>query len=338
MNMALKEMKKNKTRFLIIGAVVFLISLLTFLLSGLANGLSEDNMASIRNLPEGNFHLTEDAEGSYTRSNLDEATVQSATGQNNYAFSVQMGGLEKSERKYSLAFFNSTSASPFPQPDKGEVVLDSSVKEEGVSVGDTLTHPQTGEELEVTGFADNERFSHSPAAFVNQEEFSSMFRIEDFQVLYTENEKDISGLETFSKSEFLSSIPSYQAEQMTLSMILWFLVLISGMLFAIFFYMMNVQKTGMFGILKAIGVRTRRLFYMMWVQMLTITSLAVLLSGLAGQTAGVLLPEAMPYDLPISTTLALAVVFLVVGFIGSTFSGLRIRQIKPLEAIQQGEG
>src|SRR5690625_6421637 len=46
-----------------------------------------------------------------------------------------------------------------------------------------------------------------------------------------------------------------------------FLVVISGMLFGIFFYMMNVQKIGLYGILKAIGMKTSKLFQMMWTQM-----------------------------------------------------------------------
>ncbi|WP_347861048.1 ABC transporter permease [Salimicrobium sp. PL1-032A] len=242
------------------------------------------------------------------------------------------------ERKYSLAFFTTTSSSSFPQPQNGEVILDQSLKTEGVAVGDMFEHPQTGEELEVTGFVEHERFNHAPAAFVSEQTFKTMFRMNQKQVLFTKEQKQISGLESFSKSDFLASIPSYQAEQMTLSMILWFLVLISGMLFAIFFYMMNVQKTGMFGILKAIGIRTRELFYMMWAQMLVLTILALFLSGTVSQAAGFLLPEAMPYDLPLSTTLTLSALFLAVGFVGSTLSGLRIRQIKPLEAIQQGEG
>jgi putative ABC transport system permease protein len=57
MNMAMKEMKKNKVRFLILGSIVFLVSLLTFIISGLANGLSQDNAALIKDMPEGQFFV-----------------------------------------------------------------------------------------------------------------------------------------------------------------------------------------------------------------------------------------------------------------------------------------
>src|SRR5699024_10630420 len=82
-------------------------------------------------------------------------------------------------------------------------------------------------------------------------------------------------LDSFSNQRFLNTIPSYSAEQTSLNMIVWFLVIISGMLFAIFFYMMNVQKIGLYGILKAIGMKTFSLFQMMWCQMVTITVISL---------------------------------------------------------------
>ncbi|OZS77782.1 hypothetical protein CF394_08485 [Tetzosporium hominis] len=57
MNLAWKEIKKNKVRFTILGSIVFLVSFLTFIISGLANGLSQDNAALIKNLPEGYFYM-----------------------------------------------------------------------------------------------------------------------------------------------------------------------------------------------------------------------------------------------------------------------------------------
>src|SRR5690625_7695003 len=80
-------------------------------------------------------------------------------------------------------------------------------------------------------------------------------------------------------------------------MIVWFLVVISGMLFGIFFYMMNVQKVGLYGILKAIGVKTSTLFKMMWTQMLIITAVALLLSSGLSQLFSIIAPEGMPFHL-----------------------------------------
>ena len=58
---------------MILGSIIFLVSLLTFIISGLANGLSQDNAALINNLPNGQFYMTKDAEGSYNLSRIDQS-------------------------------------------------------------------------------------------------------------------------------------------------------------------------------------------------------------------------------------------------------------------------
>src|SRR5690625_735288 len=62
-NMAWKEIKKSKSRFIILGSIVFLVSLLTLIISGLANGLSQDNASLIKDMPEGTFYMEDDEIG-----------------------------------------------------------------------------------------------------------------------------------------------------------------------------------------------------------------------------------------------------------------------------------
>ncbi|CDQ20872.1 putative ABC transport system permease protein [Halobacillus karajensis] len=339
--MAWKEMKKNKAKFLIIGAIVFLISLLTFIISGLANGLSQDNVSLIKNMPEGTFYMSEDSDDSHTQSHIDPQKLNETMkeDENAFAFSLQMGALKtESDNQQSVAFLTSTETSLFTRVDSGEVILDSSLKDQGIKVGDQLSSPQFQGTFEVVDFIHNQRFNHSSVAFINQKDFNHMFRTEEFQIIYSPQiNEEISGLKAFTKNEFLSTIPSYQAEQMTLNMIVWFLIVISGMLFSIFFYMMNVQKIGMYGILKALGMRTGDLFKMIWSQMGLLTCTSLIASALISQTFQVFAPDTMPYHLPIATTVQLSVVFFVVGFLGSTISGFQIKKIEPLKAIQQGE-
>ena len=76
MKIAWKEMKKNKTKFLILGSIIFLVSFLTFIISGLANGLSQDNAALIKDLPQGQFYLDKDADKTYNLSKIDEGVQQ----------------------------------------------------------------------------------------------------------------------------------------------------------------------------------------------------------------------------------------------------------------------
>lgn len=342
MNLAWKEMKKNKSKFFIFGLIVLLISLLTFIIAGLANGLSQDNAALIRELPNGHFYMTDEAEDSYTLSNISAKQQQDylATYTDATTLSIQMGMFHNEDGKQqSVAFVTTSPSDNFPTVQSGEIILDASLREVGFQIGDILTNNQYGGEWTIIGFSEETKFNHAPVAFISNDNFNEMYRTTDAQLLYMPNEeaKALDGLTAYKNKQFLNTIPSYQAEQLSLNMIVWFLVVISGMLFAIFFYMMNVQKVGLYGILKAIGVKTSTLFMMMWTQMLMISAIALGISLVLSQIFQNFAPQGMPFHLTMNTTLSLASVFIVIGFIGATLSGFQIKKIEPLQAIQQGE-
>ncbi|WP_191556787.1 FtsX-like permease family protein [Metabacillus idriensis] len=345
MNLAWKEIKKNKARFLILGSIIFLVSFLTFMISGLSNGLSQDNASLIKDLPDGHFYMNADAEENYLASKIDKEIEEKilAENKNAAALAIQMGFInDNQDKQYSVAFVTAAAQSPFfDEIQKGEVIVDRSLKEEGVKIGDKVKNNQYEGELIVKGFADHKKFSHAPAAFINQEDYQEIFRQNEMQFIFLPMNDEIqsfSGLQSFTNDEFLSTIPSYSAEQLSLNMISWFLIVISGMLFTIFFYMMNVQKIGLYGILKAIGMKTRSLFVMMWSQMIIITLISLSISVLLSQALESVAPEGLPFYLPAETSLQLSLVFAAVGFIGATLSGIQIKKVEPLKAIQQGEG
>lgn len=342
MNLAWKEMKKNKVRFLILGSIIFLVSFLTFMISGLANGLSQDNAAFIKDLPQGQFYMAEDADGTFNLSRIDSDLQQEIIRKEKeaVAFSMQMGFLnDQDDKQQSVAFVTSRESTLFSAVYQGEVILDSSLQDKGIQVGDILTNNQYNGKFIVKGFVAQKKYSHAPVAYISEEAYEEMYRVKDKQLIYVPNSEpqNFKGLQAYSNKEFLNTIPSYNAEQLSLNMIIWFLVVISGLLFAIFFYMMNVQKIGLYGILKAIGVKTSKLFNMIWTQMVIITVVSLVLSISLSQLVNLVSPKEMPFSLTISTTIQLALVFLVIGFIGATLSGLQIKKIEPLQAIQQGE-
>ena len=343
LKMAWKEIIKSKSRFVILGSIVFLVSLLTFTISGLANGLSQDNAALIKDMPEGTFYMEEEADETYNLSKIDENIEDKIVEENEEAtaLSIQMGFVNNSDDKQlSVAFVTATNPGLFPEVADGEVLLDESLKDAGVKVDDKLTNNQLSKDLIVKGFVEEQKFSHSPVAFINPSNYQEMYRVNEMQMVFVPGEdelKSMGGLQAFSNKDFLNTIPSYSAEQLSLNMIVWFLVVISGMLFGIFFYMMNVQKIGLYGILKAIGVKTSTLFKMMWTQMFVITSIALALSIGLSQLFSSIAPEGMPFHLTAATTGQLTIVFFIIGFIGATLSGIQIKKIQPLQAIQQGE-
>ncbi|RST71988.1 ABC transporter permease [Siminovitchia acidinfaciens] len=343
MKMAWKEMKKSKVKFMILGSIVFLVSLLTFIISGLSNGLSQDNAALIKDLPDGQFYMAKDANETYNLSRIDKSVQSKILNkqENAVAFSIQMGFVNDSrDKQHSVAFVTSTDSRLFEKAGPGEIILDRTLEKEGIHKGDILTNNQFSGEFRVKGFVDQKKYSHAPVAYINMEDYKEIYHVNEMQLIFVPNEnqgQSIAGLQSFSNKELLNTIPSYNAEQMSLNMIVWFLVIISGMLFAIFFYMMNVQKIGLYGILKAIGLKTSSLFSIMWSQMLFITVIALVLSIGLSQGFNMIAPEGMPFSLTFETTVQLSTIFLIIGFSGATLSGIQIKKVEPLQAIQQGE-
>ncbi|MEH7108731.1 ABC transporter permease [Bacillus sp. JJ1764] len=344
MNIAWKEIKKNKARFLILGSIVFLVSLLTFIISGLANGLSHDSAGLIKDLPDGQFYMTKEANQTYNMSSIDSRVQNQILSKqkNAMAFSIQMGFLDGRDGKQrSVAFVTATKSKWFENVKKGEIVLDSTLKDDGIKIGDTLTNKQYKGKFIVKGFVKQSKYSHAPVAYINMKDYKELYRTSDMQLIFIPKgdaeAPTIAGMQSFSNNQFLNTISSYKAEQMSLNMIIWFLVVISGMLFAIFFYMMNVQKMGLYGILKAIGVKTTTLFKIMWTQMALITGIALSISILLSQIFNRVAPKGIPFSLTTDTTVQLSLVFLIIGFIGATLSGIQVKTVQPLQAIQQGE-
>src|SRR5690625_3471292 len=129
MKMAWKEMKKYKMRYTILGSIIFLISLLTLSISGLANGLSQDNAALIKNMPEGTFYMEDSAEENYSFSSLSKEQINDLRNVDRDAtlFSVQMGEFtDADDQKQSLAYVSASNAEYFPEVEPGEIVLDQS--------------------------------------------------------------------------------------------------------------------------------------------------------------------------------------------------------------------
>ncbi len=63
---------------------------------------------------------------------------------------------------------------------------------------------------------------------------------------------NIKGVEVLDKATVVNNLPGYAAEQLTIKMILWVLVIISAAVLGVFFYVITIQKQKQFGVLKAI--------------------------------------------------------------------------------------
>ncbi len=364
MFLGLREMLYSKLRYILVTGIMVLIMLLSLILSGLANGLAYDNASAVADNGVPFYAIAKDAQGKVSRSLFDEselASVQEDKSVKDAAVlgqSMQTLKRESDDKKFSIAFFAiqpGTFLDPKISSGKGlevtkpdEIVVDSSLKKDGIKLGDILMDDQLNKELTVVGFTENKKYSHAPVVYINMPTWQSIN-----PVLYHQKTPQVSAiaiqpkgdsvhlankdLSVLTQAEFLDQIPGYSAEQMTLNMMIYFLIVIGGFILTAFFYVMTLQKTTQFGILKALGTKSSYIAVSVITQVIVISLISILISVGVTLLLPNVLPEAMPFRLSGFTISLYSVIFFVVALIGSLLSMWKINKVDALDAIRGGD-
>ena len=144
---------------------------------------------------------------------------------------------------------------------------------------------------------------------------------------------NIEDVKMVSEDDIKQAIPSYQAEQQPLNLMIVFLFIISAIVLSAFFYVITIQKSSQLGILKAIGTKNSELVKAILVQVLLITLIGVILSVVIMFALNNVIPVSMPFYLNTGLMMIVSGLFLVVAFLGAILSLVRIIKIDPLDAI-----
>jgi putative ABC transport system permease protein len=131
----------------------------------------------------------------------------------------------------------------------------------------------------------------------------------------------------------IQALPGYSSEMATVSTILAFLFVIAALVMAVFFYVITLQKTSLFGVLKAIGASTRSLAVDLVGQVAVLTVIGAAIGALLANIVSALIPANVPFSLSNDVVILYGLVLLVVAVLGSLLSAWRIARIDPLLAI-----
>lgn len=353
MFLALRELKQSKLRYGLIGLIMMLLSFLVLVISGLANGLSYDNASSIQNMDANQFVLDKDSEDKLLRSQLTKEEANDVMKQIDKGeavpFYVNLSTYEKkdSDKKVDIAIF-AGEQDTFLQPKitkgraietaENEMVIDESIQEKGVKIGDVIIDPVSKKEFKVVGFTEGQMFSHTPVAYVNEVVWSEIAQPnqQDYSAIAIQTDKDIQNAHVVTKEQVLQSIPGYKEEQGTLTMIIVFLLVIAALLIGVFFYVITLQKTGQIGVLKAIGTTNSYLVYSLVVQALCLSVVSIAISIGFVQLLQQVLPSGMPFLLTPAMIGQYSIIFVVISVVGTVISLYQVLKVDALEAIGGG--
>lgn len=353
MFLALRELKFNWLRSALLGGIAALLAFMVFMLLGLTRGLSEDSAAWMLRNPAATFVTTSDAEGNFTRSFIGKEDVTALRKSHpdaapfaqsfasfgvNTAGSTQLGAVMMGLETDSFLAPQVTEG----QPMQGDgAVVDATLKEDGVRLGDTIILRPSGDELKVVGFTEGARLNHQPVMFVTLAKWQSLNpraggTVSGVALEAASVSSLPEGLAAQTRAEALQSLQGYKEEQGSLLMIQVFLVAVSALVMAVFFYVMTLQKTAQFGLLKAIGAGMRTLAGSLVAQVavLTLAALAVAAAAMYGTVQ--VLPAGLPFALSWSAVAQASALLLLVSLLGSLLSLRTIAQADPLQALGQG--
>ncbi|HDD0225992.1 TPA: ABC transporter permease [Staphylococcus aureus] len=348
MFLAWNEIRRNKLKFGLIIGVLTMISYLLFLLSGLANGLINMNKEGIDKWQADAIVLNKDANQTVQQSVFNKKDIE-----NKYkkqATLKQTGEIVSNGHQKDNVLVFGVEKSSFLVPSlieghkatkDNEVLADETLKNKGFKIGDTLSLSQSDEKLHIVGFTESAKYNASPVIFTNDATIAKINprltgdKINAVVVRDTnwKDKKINQELEAVSINDFIENLPGYKPQNLTLNFMISFLFVISATVIGIFLYVMTLQKTSLFGILKAQGFTNGYLANVVISQTLILalfgTAFGLLLTGVTGA----FLPDAVPVKFDVLTLLVFAIVLMIVSVLGSLFSILTIRKIDPLKAI-----
>ncbi|MGJ5683069.1 ABC transporter permease [Staphylococcus equorum] len=348
MFLAWNEIKRNKLKFSLIIGVLIMISYLLFLLSGLANGLINMNKEGIDKWEADAIILNKDANQTVEQSSFDKNKLSDKYEEQTTL--KQTGVIASNSKQEENALLFGVTDDSFLVPNiiegsnvknNNEVVADATLKDKGFHVGDQLTLSQTDEKLKIVGFSESAKYNASPVLFSNNntiEKINPKLTNDKTNAIVVKDDKWAgknidNDLEAIKIDDFVENLPGYQAQNLTLNFMITFLFVISATVIGIFLYVITLQKTNLFGVLKAQGFTNSYLAKVVLAQTFILSLIGTLIGLGLTLITSIFLPNAVPVMFNLFTLIVFGLVLILISLIGSLFSVLTIRKIDPLKAI-----
>ena len=354
MFLAFKELKYSKTKFILIIAVVTLIGYLVYFLTSLANGLASSYTDAIKKWDADQVVLTVDA---------NDSMMMSYMNQDDYD-AVQISGLKTKlglfpavinnplaedilDSRVDVYFFGIDNDS-FIKPsgfkdlslEGNQVIVDEELEKEGYKIGDLFGVTGSTQQYEIIGFSSKKTYQTAPVVFMSldtwQEYRYGTINTPDLfsGVVVRGNINELpNNLINYSIEDYISTLPGYTAQVLTFSVMIIFLIIITAFVLGIFIYVLTIQKTSMFGVMKAQGISNGYIATSVIIQVFLLVAFGIVVGLVLTTLTGVFLSEIIPFAVNIIFYLVITVAFFLFALLGGLFSVRAVLKIDPLEAI-----
>ncbi|MEU8249664.1 FtsX-like permease family protein [Nonomuraea sp. NPDC048916] len=349
MFVALRDLRFAKGRFALMGAVVFLITLLVTMLSGLTAGLARENISAIENLPADHIVFDGGEKPAFADSRITDAVWkgwQEVDGVTAERLGVSMGRLTYGEESAGVAVFGARPGGELAGDTvgTGTVVLSAALATEtGLTSGDKVRI--SGRDFTVAGDGGEASYSHTPVAWISIGDWEWMGRqggadtVATVLALRTSGEADLAGADerlgttTVPLADAPAAIGSFSSENGSLQLMRGFLFAISALVIGAFFTVWTIQRRGDVAVLKALGASTGYLLRDALAQAVIVLLLGAGVGGALGAGLGALADGTVPFVLTAATTVVPVAVMVLLGALGAGLAIRKITSVDPLIAL-----
>jgi putative ABC transport system permease protein len=364
MMLALNEIRRGRGRFASIIAALSLIVFLVLTLGALADGLFFGATGAVRSTNATAYAFSSDAKGSLLRSNMSPEQVREVEQAPGVTKSSGVGVLLTSGRgpaeEYDLAIFGidpagagvptSLAEGRLPNPgENGVAAIDQGLADQGVNLGDELTVGTTP--VEVVGVTKDSAYQLQPTVWTTLDTWRTMrnevrpeftgvtddvnaVAIEtDASVTVVQIQSEVGDLTVLSAEDTGLAIPGVEQQNSTLNSIIYTALAVAGLVVALFFALIVLEKRELFAALKALGTPNRKLGAGVVLQAVIASALGVVIGALASRAFGAIVPDQVPTLFRTETLVTIAIFTIVAGVVGAAFSLRRIARIDPATAI-----
>lgn len=353
MYLGLKEMWHEKLRYGLLSGVLLLIALVVFMLAGLANGLSVGNRQAVDQWRAKTVYLNKNANQSLAASQLkisDQTTVSGT-----HAPLANLSGTLRTttnKLKTSASAFG-TSRDSFIMPKvikghringKDQLLISAGLLDKGYHLGQKVRIGTTTHSVKIVGTYQASTYSIAPTVYTDTSTLNRLKgspitsgKDQPINAIVAKNSQfkssDHDNLERLSITIFVSSLPGYSAEQLTLNTMIYFLFVMALAVIGIFMFVLTLQKSALFGVLKVQGIGTRHIIGALLSQSIAMALIGIGL-GLA-ITIGLaqIMPAGLPFVIDWNAFGIYSAALLAAAVIGALLSWRTVANIDPAVAI-----
>jgi putative ABC transport system permease protein len=364
--LALRELRRSPGRFGIAAAILALIALLLMFLGGLLDGLLASSTGAYRAQQADLIAYSGSARKSLPRSHIAPELREVAEATDGVTEVGAFGTLQVAARPGDdpstrdlistvlIGYQMAPAGLPADPPAEGTVIADSTITADGVREGDTLLLGATRTPVKVVGFVDDTQYSGQASLWGSIDTWRSVSEAvrpgtagDTVQALLVRTsgasapavadrmeEASDGRLEVLTLADAIEAIPGVSQQRSTFNQIIGVTVVIAVVVVALFFALITLERTALYGVLKAIGASSGRLFVGIATQAVVVTIFAAVVGALVAGVVGLVIPAgSIPFALS-AGRVAVSMAFLVVAALaGCAFSLRRVLRIDPAAAI-----